>query len=118
MRRSVLGGQIGEDSIFFSPEHAVFADEPGLVPWKMLLAFVLDPLRRSVSDPHTDSGESELLSLPLVPVRQLTCSAIWHWPAVSSAAHRLGYPGCAALRGTAPSRNGPDQLYADRDTLR
>jgi len=35
----------------------------------MLLTHVPDPLRWSVSDPHTDSGKASL-SLPFVPVRQ------------------------------------------------
>jgi hypothetical protein len=36
----------------------VFADEPSLIPWEMLLTLVTDPLRWSVGDPHTDGGKA------------------------------------------------------------
>src|SRR5450759_1631200 len=36
----------------------MFSDKPCFVPWKMLLALVLDPLRRSVGGPHTNGGEA------------------------------------------------------------
>ena len=39
--------QIGEIVFLFSRQ-PVFADEPGLVPWQMLLTLVPDPLRWSV----------------------------------------------------------------------
>ena len=52
-----LGGQVGK-IIFLLPGGAVLADEPGFVPRKMLLAHVLDPLRRSISGPHANRGEA------------------------------------------------------------
>src|SRR6266481_6751782 len=38
----------------------VFADEPSLIPWQMLLTLVPDPLRWSVGDPHADSSKTSL----------------------------------------------------------
>ena len=38
----------------------MFADEPSLVAWQMLLTLVPDPLRRSVGNPHADGGEASL----------------------------------------------------------
>ena len=52
-----LRRQVGE-IVFLLSRHPVFADEPGLVPWQMLLTLVPDPLRRSVGDPHADGGET------------------------------------------------------------
>src|SRR5262249_10240838 len=51
--------QVGEVVLLLS-RHPVFADEPGLLSWQMLLALVPDPLRWSVRDAHTDSGETSL----------------------------------------------------------
>ena len=39
--------QVGE-IVFLLPRQPVFADEPGLVPWQMLLTLVPDPLRWSI----------------------------------------------------------------------
>ena len=39
-----LRRQVGE-IVFLLSRQPVFADEPGLVPWQMLLALVPDPLR-------------------------------------------------------------------------
>ena len=52
-----LGGQICE-IIFLLSRRPVFADEPGFVPRKMLLAHVLDPLRWSIGGPYANSGEA------------------------------------------------------------
>src|SRR5262245_28709216 len=51
--------QVGE-IVFPLSRHPVFADKPSLVAWQMLLAFVPDPLRRSVGDPHADSRKTSL----------------------------------------------------------
>ena len=51
------GGQVGK-IVFLLAGHALLADEPGLVPWKMLLTLIPYPLRRSVGDTHTDSSKS------------------------------------------------------------
>src|SRR5258706_15201069 len=58
-----LRWQVGE-IVFLLSRHPVFADEPSLVPWQMLLALVSDPLRWSVCYAHTDGGETSL-ELPL-----------------------------------------------------
>ena len=52
-----LGRQIGE-IIFLLSRRPVFADEPGFVPRKMLLAHVLDPLRWPIGGSHANSGEA------------------------------------------------------------
>ena len=51
------GRQIGEVVLLLS-RRPVFADEPSLIPWEMLLTLVTDPLRWSVGDPHTDGGKA------------------------------------------------------------
>src|ERR1700740_3374357 len=51
------GRQVGK-IVFLLPGHAVLADEPGLVPWKMLLPLIPYPLGRSVGAAHTDSSKS------------------------------------------------------------
>src|SRR5436309_11237627 len=51
--------QVGE-IVFLLSRHPVFADEPSLVPWQMLLTLVPDPLRRSVCYAHTDGNETSL----------------------------------------------------------
>src|SRR5918994_6595807 len=61
--------QVGE-IVFLLSRQPMFADEPGLVPWQMLLTLVPDPLRWSVGDPHADSSKTSL-ELSFVPVRQL-----------------------------------------------
>ena len=56
--------QVGE-IVFLLSRHPVFAEEPGLFPWQMLLALVPDSLWWSVCYAHTDGGETSLeLSLP------------------------------------------------------
>src|SRR5665811_786906 len=50
-------GQVGE-IVFLLSRRPVFADEPGLVPWQMLLTLVPDPLRRSVRCTHSDGGKA------------------------------------------------------------
>src|SRR6266540_1836470 len=51
--------QVGE-IVFLLSRHPVFADEPSLVSWQMLLTLVPDPLRWSVGDPHADSSKTSL----------------------------------------------------------
>jgi hypothetical protein len=51
--------EVGEIVLSLS-RHPVFADEPGLVPWWMLVTFVPDPLCRSVGDPHPHGCEPRL----------------------------------------------------------
>ena len=51
--------QIGE-IVFLLSRQPMFADEPGLVPWQMLLTLVPDPLRRSVGYPHAHSSKTSL----------------------------------------------------------
>jgi hypothetical protein len=43
--------QVGE-IVFLLSQHPVFADEPSLVPWQMLLTLVPDPLRHDRSPPE------------------------------------------------------------------
>src|SRR5437870_13802574 len=67
-----LRRQVGE-IVFLLPRHSVFADEPSLVPWQMLLALVPDPLRWSVGYADTDSGKAgfELAFRPGSPAHSL-----------------------------------------------
>src|SRR6202043_1370086 len=51
------GWQVGK-IVFLLSRYAVLADEPSLVPRKMLLTFVPYPLRRSVGCTHTDSSKA------------------------------------------------------------
>ena len=46
-----LHREIGE-IVFLLPRRSVFADEPSLVPWRMLVTLVPDALRWSVGYPH------------------------------------------------------------------
>ena len=71
-----LGGQVGE-IVFLLSGRPVFADQPGLVPRKMLLTLVPDPLRRSVGDPHADRGKAGF-ELALRAGSPADCSANWH----------------------------------------
>ena len=54
-----LRRQIGE-IVFFLSRLPMFADEPNLIPWQMLLTLVPDALWWSVGDPHADGGKSSL----------------------------------------------------------
>ena len=58
-----LRWQVGE-IVFLLSRHPVFADEPSLVAWQMLLTLVPDPLRWSVGNTHADGGKTSL-ELPL-----------------------------------------------------
>src|SRR5262249_61649994 len=51
--------QVGEIEFLLS-RHSVFADQPSLVAGQMLLPLIPDPLRRSVGNPHADSGKPSL----------------------------------------------------------
>src|SRR6476646_8449272 len=80
----------------------------------MLLTLVPDPLRRSVSDPHTDSGKasSELSFRTGSPANVLPLGIGQH----VFGRHRENIWDVPPP-GTAPRRNGPDQLHADRVRL-
>src|SRR5215831_5336995 len=54
-----LRRQVGE-IVFLLSRHPVFADEPNLIPWQMLVSLIPDPLCWSVGDPYPDSGETSL----------------------------------------------------------
>src|SRR3974390_818710 len=54
-----LGRQVGE-IVFLLARRPVFADEPSLLAGRMLMALVPYPPRRSVGNPHADSGEAGL----------------------------------------------------------
>src|SRR6476619_914153 len=97
--------------IFLLSRHSVFTDEPRFVSWKVLLAFVLDALRRSIGGPHTNSREASFqLSLgPVSPTQGLPLGIGEH----VFGRHRQDIRN-VPLAGTAPSRNWPDQLDGDR----
>src|SRR5438445_4556616 len=67
-----LRWQVGE-IVFLLSRHPVFADEPSLVAWQMLLTLVPDPLRWSVGYADTDSGKAgfELAFRPGSPAHSL-----------------------------------------------
>jgi hypothetical protein len=90
------GRQIGEVVLLLS-RRPVFADEPSLIPWEMLLTLVTDPLRWSVGDPHTDGGKASFV--PLVPVRQLT---VFHLASAS-----ISSAGIDRIFGTCRCRGRP-----------
>src|SRR5476651_647444 len=97
--------QVGEIVLLLSRQ-PVFADEPGLVPWQMLLTFVPDPLRWSVGYPHTDGGETSLeLSFRAgAPTDVLPCVVGGHRQNVRN----------VPLAGTATPSNRPDHLHIGR----
>ena len=54
-----LRRQVGE-IVFLLSRHPVFADEPSLIPWQMLVSLIPDPLPWSVGDPDPDSSKTSL----------------------------------------------------------
>src|SRR5262245_13652755 len=54
-----LRRQVGE-IVFLPSRHPVFANEPSLIPWQMLVNHIPDPLRGSVGDPHADRSKTSL----------------------------------------------------------
>src|SRR5215470_19706129 len=52
-----LSRQVGK-IVFLLSGRAVLADEPSLVPWKMLLTLIPYSLGRSIGGAHTDSSKS------------------------------------------------------------
>ncbi len=92
----------------------MFADEPGFVPRKVLLAHVLDPLRWSIGGPHANSGEASFQPT-LGPV-----SPTYILP-LGIGQHVFGRPRQdirnVPFAGTAPAGNRPDQFYPDRINL-
>jgi len=71
--------QVGE-IVFLLSRHPVFADEPGLLAWQMLLALVPNSLWWSIRYAHTDGGETSLeLSLRAsAPTDVLPCGVGQH----------------------------------------
>ena len=49
--------QVGQ-IVFFLSRRPLFADEPSLVAWHVLLTHAPDPLRRSVGGTHPDRGKA------------------------------------------------------------
>src|SRR3984957_13189143 len=88
------GAQVGE-IVFLLSRRAVLADQPSLVPWKMLLPLVPYPLGRTVGSTHTDGGKPGCR--PLVPLRQLTVLHCALANMSSAAVDRLS--GTCRLRG-------------------
>src|SRR5262245_49963841 len=98
--------QIGE-IVFLLSRHPVFADEPSLVTWQMLLALILDPLLRAIGDPHADGGETgfELAFCASAPA---------NGPPFGSCQHVFGglrWNIGNVLAGTAMSGDRPDHLH-------
>ena len=80
----------------------------------MLLALVLDPLRRSISGPHANRGEASFQPAlgPVSPTHIFPLGIGQH----VFGRHRQ-YIGNLPLAGTTPTGNRPDQLYPDRINL-
>src|SRR6266481_8411255 len=89
----------------------VFADEPSLIPWQMLLTLVPDPLRWSVGDPHADSSKTSLeLSFRSGAPSDVPPSGICQH---LFSRHREDVRN-VPLTGTAASGNRPDHLHIGR----
>ena len=89
----------------------MFADQPGLLTGKVLLALVLDPLGRSIGDPHPNGCKTGFQTAlgPVSPTHILPLGV-----------GELVF-GCSRedvrnvpLAGTTPTGNRSDQLDADR----
>src|SRR6516162_3025058 len=106
-----LSWQAGwQDNISF-PRAPVFANQPSLLAGKMLLALILDPLRRSVGDPYANGGKTRFQSTfgPVSPAHILPLGIGEH------------IFGCCRqdvrnvpLAWTPASSSRPDQLDVDR----
>src|SRR5947208_3290615 len=88
-----------------------FADGPGFVPRKMLLAHILDPLRWPIGGPHANRGEASFQ-----PALGAVSPA--HILPLGIGQHVFGRPRQdirnVPLARPAPAGNRPDQVYADR----
>ena len=73
-----LRWQVGE-IVFLLSRHPVFADEPSLVAWQMLLTLSLIRCG-GPSATRTRTAAKRALSFPFVPVRQLM---VCHWALAS-----------------------------------
>src|SRR5262245_18901911 len=105
-----LGRQVSE-VVFRLSRHPVFADEPSLIPWQMLLTLVPDPLRWSVGDPHADSSKTSLeLSFRSGAPSDVPPSAIGQHVFSRHREDVRNVP----LTGTAASGNRPDHLHIGR----
>ena len=93
----------------------MLADQPRLISWKVLLALVLDTLRRSICGPHANGGETSF---------QPTLGAVspTHVSPLDVGQHVFGRPrqdiGNVPLARAPPIGNRPDQLYPDRIHLK
>src|SRR5262249_19600568 len=97
--------------VFRLSRHPVFADEPSLIPWQMLLTLVPDPLRWSVGDPHADSSKTSLeLSFRSGAPSDVPPSAIGQHVFSRHREDVRNVP----LTGTAASGNRPDHLHIGR----
>ena len=93
----------------------MLADQPRLISWEVLLAFVLDPLRRSVCDPHPNCGETSFQPT-LGPVSPTHILPFGVGQRVFGRARQdiRNVP----LARAPPIGNRPDQLYPDRIHLK
>ena len=93
----------------------MLADQPRLISWKVLLAFVLDPLRRSVCGPHANCGETSFQPT-LGPVSPTHILPFGVGQRVFGRARQdiRNVP----LARAPPIGNRPDQLYPDRIHLK
>jgi hypothetical protein len=95
-----LRRQVGE-IVFLLSRHPVFADQPSLVAWQMLLAFVPNPLRRSVGDPVSAEG----LGAASQDVGDGTAMRGWHRRSLvvlrrtSKSGNRVGLRGACVTAG-------------------
>src|ERR1700682_5809155 len=93
----------------------MLADQPRLISWKVLLALVLDTLRRSICGPHANGGETSF---------QPTLGTVspTHVSPLDVGQHVFGRPRQdirnVPLARAPPIGNRPDQLYPDRIHLK
>src|ERR1700761_1677184 len=101
-----LRRKVGEIILLFT-RAPVFADKPNFPAGQMLLAFVPDPLRWPVGDPHAQGGETRLES----PFRAKTPADL---APLSLPQHLLGRPRQDVrnrLTGASTSNRWGDHLY-------
>jgi hypothetical protein len=111
VRRSVFASRLAIEIVFLLSRHPVFADEPSLVPWQMLLTLVPDPLRWSVGHPHADSSKTSLeLSFRSGAPSDVPPSGICQHVFSRHREDVRNVP----LTGTAAPGNRPDHLHIGR----
>src|SRR3974390_2963620 len=92
----------------------MLADQPRLISWQVLLAHVLDPLRRSIGGPHANRGEAGFQPTlgPISPTHILP---------LGFGQHVFGRPrqyiGNVPLAGTTSTGDRPDQFNSHRINL-